>query len=73
MKTFRACHDCEIEHYENCGTCFGFGLRGNVPISANEAHEAHRKHVSIGGAITCPECGSNALGSPQKTRAAMAE
>lgn len=60
------CERCQIHHYENCGSCFGFGVyesqRGNglVPISASEAHDLRPP----GEPLPCPECKSTINGVP---------
>jgi hypothetical protein len=66
MANFRVCTSCRIHHIENCGTCFGFGVKaiegpdGPVPITAGEAHDGtYCKYW-----IPCPECGSTPKGLP---------
>jgi hypothetical protein len=60
-KQYRICTDCKIPHYENCDTCFGFGLKREIPNGPISAAEA------MGGEplpewIECPECGSTPKG-----------
>jgi len=60
MKEYHVCHKCEINHYENCGTCFGFGVyyaeNSCIPVSASIAHNKNTEgRPEISG---CPECGS---------------
>ena len=57
---YRICTQCQIRHYENCGTCFGFGVRqektvdGWIPITAAQAHQ----DVELPDWYPCPECSS---------------
>jgi hypothetical protein len=60
----RVCTTCEIDHIENCHTCFGFGVMrklhgGGIAITAGEAHD--NKFPSW---VKCPECGSTPKGLP---------
>ena len=68
MEKYRICKKCAIHHFENCGSCFGFGVYsvpdrpGEVfPVTAGEAIEtkAFRGEVKA-----CPECGSTVMGLP---------
>lgn len=68
MENYRICNKCEIPHFENCGSCFGFGVYsvpdrpGEVfPVTAGEAIETK---VFRGEVKACPECGSTVLGLP---------
>ena len=72
MEKYRICKKCAIHHFENCGSCFGFGVYsvpdrpGEVfPVTAGEAIEtkAFRGEVKA-----CPECGSTVMGLPNKAR-----
>jgi hypothetical protein len=63
--THRICWRCKIPHYENCESCFGFGVykiadRPGVayPVTAGEAHDETLKSP----VILCPECGSGIHG-----------
>lgn len=55
------------KHYENCRSCFGFGVYEDdgkhhaTPVSASEATGDSPK---LRAAIVCPECGSTAAGAP---------
>lgn len=54
---YRICKKCNIEHVENCHTCFGFGLKCSknekyVPITASESIDWRGEHY-----LKCPECG----------------
>lgn len=67
---YRVCRECGVPHYENCGTCFGFGvysvdLRAGelFPVSANEAMVTKKYR---GVVFPCPECGSTVLGLPDQ-------
>ena len=67
---YRICRKCPIEHYENCETCYGFGVRyvegkefATIPISAEETIEAKGELKEFSD---CPECGSNYLGLPSQ-------
>ena len=56
--TYKICTACTPNHYENCGTCFGFGLHANgMIVSAGQASSATDD-------IPCPECGSTRFGVP---------
>jgi len=67
MNDYRICTKCAIHHYENCGTCFGFGVYvkatvdGLIPVNAHAAHTQEFR----GETIPCPECGSTTAGLPQ--------
>ena len=67
MANYRICTKCVIHHYENCGTCFGFGVYakatedGLIPVNAHAAHAQEFR----GETIPCPECGSTPEGLPQ--------
>ena len=55
----RVCtQECRIPHYENCGTCFGFGVYSDRPGDIVIAVEAHGKRQFREAVIACPECGS---------------
>ena len=61
MKKYRICKKCAIRHYENCETCFGFGLYDRDayhPISASDAIEGKLEFP----VRPCPECGSTEKG-----------
>lgn len=65
--SYRICTACTIPHYENCDTCFGFGVyvakSGELfPVTANEAIETK---VYRGELQPCPECGSTVTGVPE--------
>lgn len=67
-KAYRLCTACAIQHYDNCGTCFGFGVYtlpdrpGEVfPVSAVEAMETR---MFRGVVQACPECLSTVDGAP---------
>ena len=69
MKNYRICKKCAIPHFENCGSCFGFGVYsvpdrpGEVfPVAASEAIETKQFR---GVVQVCPECGSTVMGLPQ--------
>jgi|APSaa5957512622_1039677.scaffolds.fasta_scaffold72199_2 hypothetical protein len=54
------CRDCDIAHYNNCTTCFGYGLIYSdrlMPITAREAEEKE-----YDGFEYCPECLSGPMG-----------
>ncbi len=61
---YRICTKCAIHHYENCGTCFGFGVYthtavdGIIPVNA---HAACTQEFS-GETRACPECLSTSEG-----------
>lgn len=62
LTKLRLCTRCAIHHYENCGSCFGFGVYGPraTPISAAEAHDGKL----LPFARVCPECQSTTQGPP---------
>lgn len=59
-KKYRICTKCTPNHYENCDTCFGFGVlfaMGNyIPIAAGKAKNPPNKWEK------CPECHSTPNG-----------
>lgn len=60
---YRICRGCKIHHYENCRTCFGFGVYDNgkdTPVSAANAHDKD----FLCDVVSCPECKSTAKGMP---------
>ena len=69
---YHICTECKIHHYENCDTCFGFGVYKNpncteqFPITAGVAHDLHLSPIK--GALPCPECKSTLKGLPTNTR-----
>ena len=60
-KQYDVCTECDVKHYTNCRTCFGFGVsrNTNTPISAGLAN-----HMLAEDWIPCPECGSTVTGMP---------
>ena len=69
-RNYRICTNCPIHHYENCNTCFGFGVYTverypgeYFPVSAGAAHE----RTFRGPCFPCPECGSTPNGLPDKS------
>ncbi len=63
QKKYRICTKCEVHHYENCGTCFGFGLKLNdTPIIAAEA----MGYRELPEWKECPECKSTPKGIPNE-------
>jgi len=72
-KVYRICTTCRIHHYENCESCFGFGVYPDsrqhdfednlVPINAGAAHDG----TSPSNWVPCPECGSTPTGLPTET------
>lgn len=73
---YRVCTKCKVMHYENCETCFGFGLYTTAgmylayPLSESKAIDG------IGTDVTklfpCPECKSTNKGVPAWERARQA-
>ena len=60
----RICRQCPIHHYENCNSCFGFGVyeghSGQRPVRAGDAI-----YGQLPGQVhPCPECGSTETGAP---------
>lgn len=65
MTALIVCHACDVAHYDNCPTCFGFGVRPRtvddrpVPISAG------RYTLTAGSDwLPCPTCKSTPQGLP---------
>jgi len=63
---YRVCTKCKIHHYENCGTCFGFGLKREIPNSPINASCVMGDDM-LPEWIECPECGSTPAGIPLKS------
>jgi hypothetical protein len=65
-KEYRVCQNCDTPHYENCGTCFGFGIYSfsKMPIAAFEIDEIRVLSCDSGWEI-CPECHSSPRGIPK--------
>ena len=68
MKEYRICTKCEIHHYENCESYYGFGVYKissrkdeAFPVTAGEAIEGDLPHGLV---LACPECGSTEEGVP---------
>ncbi len=65
--SLRVCTDCLIHHYENCGTCFGWGVYvgptedGLTPITTLAVHAKEFRRATL----PCPECGSGPEGLPK--------
>lgn len=66
---YRICTQCDIPHFENCGTCFGFGVysvkgrEGELfPVAAIEALQTKQYRGEV---QACPECGSTTSGCLQ--------
>ena len=65
---YRICTECSIHHFDNCGSCFGFGVY-SLPDRPGElfpvtAHEAMVTKQFRGEVQACLECGSTVLGIP---------
>ena len=61
-KKLRICMNCDINHYENCTSCYGFGLyEDGIPITAYSSVYKIFNHKTI----ICPECGSDHNGVPK--------
>ncbi len=66
QKHLKICTDCSIYHYENCNTCFGFGVYpGKEKPCAVTAVEAADKTYQANW-YACPECKSTPLGIPEE-------
>lgn len=61
LKVYRICTACEIPHYENCETCFGWGVYSNQAGDIVSAAEAMYRRFK-GPVYACPECGSDENG-----------
>jgi hypothetical protein len=73
-KKYRICRKCDIHHYENCQSCFGFGVylskngNGIIPVSAGQAIWRDDGRGIIGKVRACPECGSTIEGMPPSNK-----
>lgn len=62
----RICDKCAVPHFEDCGTCAGFGVYGSqhgnglVFVTAHEA----RHRTPPAKPLPCPECKSTIDGVP---------
>lgn len=74
MIDYHVCRKCDVPHYDNCGTCFGFGCYQfhaweavYFPLRAGLGGPDMQEERDNLGLITvkCPECGSNANGVPE--------
>lgn len=67
---YRVCKKCAVHHYENCGTCFGFGVyeleTRPGELSPVIADEAINTHIFRGTLKPCPECKSTEKGLPHE-------
>jgi hypothetical protein len=60
-KRYAVCRTCDIPHYSNCDTCYGFGVYSDcTPVTAEAAHD--RQFIS--DVKPCPQCGSTQQGIP---------
>ena len=65
-KIYRVCTDCEIHHFENCESCWGFGVYSGTlgdAVRASDAHDGTFKSE----VYPCHECGSTEKGLPNST------
>ena len=71
MNEYRVCKKCDVHHYENCYSCFGYGVRlaSELPISAIEAEMLRQIHGANLYSKACPECGSTYQGLPETVKA----
>lgn len=60
---YRVCSKCKIRHYENCESCWGFGVYSSTPWNAVHAIEAISGNLK-GPVLPCPECRSTEKGVP---------
>lgn len=71
------CETCDVKHYDNCPTCFGFGVRAAlgvrieadgepVPLSAQGAEQFRAVGPMPGDMpfAPCPTCKSSPWGIP---------
>lgn len=68
-KKYQVCTSCRIRHYENCGSCFGFGVYSGKPGGIVSAREAHIDVLQRDKVSPCPECRSTEKGLPKTTTA----
>ncbi len=60
---YNICTKCTPHHYENCPTCFGFGVRkqpsqdGLIPVRAGDFEAINELDWAVG-----PECNSTLAG-----------
>lgn len=76
MNRYRICYKCSFSHYENCKTCYGFGVYKSsidnhslLPVAAWMAYE---KPDTIEW-FYCPECKSGINGLPDNVYDEMGE
>lgn len=71
MKEHYVCDKCDLPHYNNCGTCEGFGLTHRDPtmeIVPTSPDTAEMMRDNNDPDIACPECGSTIYGIPGRER-----
>ena len=60
------CTDCTPHHYDNCPTCFGYGVRAQScdgrPAPVGSAAARDPKDTEW---LPCPTCGSTPAGPPE--------
>lgn len=65
MTKFRICTECEINHYENCPNCFGFGVYSDIhgdAVTGGQAYDYKHNNVLLKTPKPCPVCGSTIVG-----------
>jgi hypothetical protein len=66
------CTTCDVPHFDNCPTCWGFGVRyydgphGSIPISGeNSVRHKALMYIDLDWKA-CPTCGSTPRGIPDE-------
>ena len=70
-KRYSICTSCKIHHFDNCETCFGYGIKKkifeiqdeNIPVSAYDAECIRSGFILMWD--YCPECHSSPYGLPK--------
>ena len=67
MEKLRICTECSVHHYENCNSCWGFGVY-KISDRVDEAWPVLAtdvvNKVFKSPVLSCPECGSTEKGIP---------
>ena len=55
----RICTECDVQHFDNCPQCFGFGVYKSTGGPMGSA-----KAISTKSSVACPVCKSDYKGVP---------
>ena len=72
-KKYHICKECNISHYDNCQSCFGFGINKESGTAISAGYAVHKdtywfseeekdRKINV---IPCPECKSTLKGVPK--------